>query len=219
MVWSYLCSWEFWRNICVLFMGCCVLGPMLYLGGKLLIALVSVSGKSSSSTTADSEAGCVGCMFLTIACGLLYWIGSAVMSYIRDAGYFKLKTDYLVESGREIGNVGIFAKEAPLLYEYNSSLARYTADEKAYLAVLEQEESQITTSYGKAPLKQKIEQVKKDIRNLEEKQQRIAELANRLYFARYLQNLGVNIDDSSLKGEMKQTQTETGRIVAENEKK
>lgn len=219
MVWSYLFSWEFWRNICVLFMGCCVLAPLLYWGVKLLIGIVSICGESSSSSKDDHEAGCAGCLFLILVYGLVYWIGSAVLDSIREAGYFKLKTDRLVESGREIGNVGIFAKEAPLLYEYNSSLERFIAAEKAYLTVLEREGAQITTSYGKAPLKKQMEQVKKDIRKLEEKQQSIAELANRLYFARYLQNLGVNIDDSSLKGEMKQTQTETERVVSESEKK
>lgn len=213
---TYLFSWEFWRNIGVLFAASCVLGPVLYLGVKLLIALVTMSGSSSSKS--DDE-GCGGCFFFIVVIGVMYWIGGGVLHAIQDAGWFQLKSEQLAESERKIANVATFAKESPLLYEHYNSLRRFEMAEQEYVNTLQSELSQITTDIARKPLRTQIAQVKKDISVLQEKQRRIEDLANRLYFARYMQNLGVNIDDSELQREVRQTQTETERIISENEHK
>lgn len=217
MILSYLTSWEFWRNVGVLFVASFTLGPILYAVIRMFIALLTAAADDSSSKSNDEGCGCF--IMIGIALLVVYGVGKTALTYVREQGWFSMDTSALMDRGRDITTVAIFAKEAPLLYEYYNSLLRFEDEERAYLETLKQEMSQISSAAGKAPLAQKIRQVEQEIGMLVEKESQIEEFGNRLYFARYMQNLGINIDDRDLKDEMSQTQQSMEKVVAKQEQK
>lgn len=219
MITTYLFSWEFWRNIGMLFVGSCVLGFMLYMGLKLLIALVTMSGNSTSKSDED---GCAGCFFFPFAFILIYWIGGGVLQTIQAAGWLRFKAEQLTGVEQKITNVANFYKEAPLLFENYNTLKQLEEAESSYVNnTLRRELAQITQKKAKSSLEAKVAQADKDIAVLQNMQRNIEELAVRLYFVRYMQNLNLDVEaeDAALQQAIRQMQTKAERTIDEIEKR
>ncbi len=144
-------------------------------------------------------------------------IGSVVMAVVffslGKCFFDRIRYVHLWEENR--GPVIILAKEAPLLHNYFFALGRSLSRTNEQIQKLNTERDNSTTSEAKKVYEAQIAQQENRKKELENMKCRIKELAQRLYFSKYLARVGHLSADRDVKQELREVQTACEQLVNE----
>lgn len=146
---------------------------------------------------------------IVIACIII-----AVVSFFL-SGCFIDKVRYALVWEENRGPVIILAKEAPLLHNYFLALERSLSRTNEQIQKLSTERDNSTTSEAKKIYGIQIAQQDNRKRELENMKCRIKELAQRLYFSKFLAHMGHLSADMDVERELREVQAGCEQLVNE----
>ena len=111
------------------------------------------------------------------------------------------------------GPVIILANEAPLLHNYFLALERSLSHTNDQIQKLNMERSNSTTTEARKVYETQIAQQESRKQELENMKRRIEELAQRLYFSKYLARLGHLAADANIEQELREIQGACEQLI------
>lgn len=150
-----------------------------------------------------------------IGCGgLILALFVASIPFALGMGCFNmLLYPHLWEKNR--GPVIILANEAPLLHNYFLAIERSLSHTNDQIQKLNMERSNSTTTEARKVYETQIAQQESRKQELENMKRRIEELAQRLYFSKYLARLGHLAADANIEQELREVQGACEQLIRE----
>lgn len=181
---EYFLTSEFWWNILWggLTILCCLITIIVFF--KITAALLHTSF------------GCAGILIAVLGAEIPFVLGVGCLD--------KLLYPRLWEENR--GPVIVLAKETPLLHNYFSALGRSLSHTNEQIQKLNTERDNSTTEDAKKVYETQIAQQENRKKELENMRYRIGELAQRLYFSKYLARLGHISADKDIERKLEEAQ-------------
>ncbi len=188
---EYFLTSEFWLNI-------------LWGGVVALCCLGAIVVFFKIFNTTAGDVGCGGLILALFVASIPFGLGLACFDN-------KLLYPRLWEKNR--GPVIILANEAPLLHNYFFALERSLSHMNEQIQKLNMERSNSTTTEARKVYETQIAQQEKRKLELENMQRRIEELAQRLYFSKYLARLGHLAADANIEQELGEVQGACEQLI------
>lgn len=204
MIYSYLLSSEFWRNIGMLFLCCCMLAPFLH------VCVIMVTGIIHNLDCDDGvKKDPAECLFMlggiAVVCAIVYGIVCAIPELSDENNFFAPKKEVYAKECKKAVTIGVFSKEAPLLYNYYAGLIEFEEEKvRPGISSMEQELKEMTTSAGEKAVLAGIYRAEQVLADVKSEKQKVEAKAAQIYFARYMKNLNINVDDRELRGDLDQ---------------
>ncbi len=165
--------------------------------------LGSVMG-AGSSTTSSEETVNGGCFF-----GVILLLALGGLTFGAKYAYTAITADCLSEDRtlaretyQESGPISVLQKHYGLLYRHYEDLQEDVAAKKAQCSSLRQEMANMSGAAARNTVRQRISELEKAQAGNKQMINGIEELAAKLYFARYLENLGLKVNQSELEQEI-----------------
>ena len=187
---EYFLTSEFWCN-------------MLWVGLIVACVLIFISGFFFCNKL--SEVGGGG---LFIALSVVAFLFISVISLLDEIKFPCLWDHYR-------GPVIILAKEAPLLHNYFMAVNRYLARTEGEIKKLNAERENSAMTEAKDVYDDQIKNQENRKKELENMGYRVEQLAQRLYFSKYLTRLGNLSADSDIEQELREVQEACAQLVNE----
>ncbi len=161
-----------------------------------------VGAASESAGSEDTAYG--GCFF-----GVILMVALGVLSLGAKYTYAAITAECLSEERtlaretyQESGPISVLQKHYGLLYRHYEDLQEDVAAKKAQCTSLRQEMANMSGAAARNTVRQRISELEKAQARNKQMIKGIEELAAKVYFARYLENLGLKVNQSELEQEI-----------------
>ncbi len=115
--------------------------------------------------------------------------------------------------GEQFGVISIFRKERIRLYQYYEELSQRRQQCDIYIRELKAKRHELKSEQAQATLTQEIRNIEAESEKLDDILCSIEDVAGRIYFSRFMKNLGANTDTSELDGEMDSIQQQSEQVI------
>lgn len=199
---EYLLGKEFWTNVAWL----AVLAAVL----TFAIRVISVVFNNMKGEGAFPYIVLVLMMLPVLFYALPRGVRWASSESLGNAAFVLLKA-----GDRQHGPVSVLAREKVLLHGYYKELIRRREQCEAYREKLETERAAMRGERGKQAMTRELHEVAAETARLEQLLRDIEDVASRLYFARFMSNLGIRTADDEMDGKVDALVSRTERTVRE----
>lgn len=216
---THIFSGSFISNAFWILVFCMLLVPVLY--GTYRGAIAIITGLAAGDENVDPhKAGCLGFVVLIVFIYLILYLCQGLASKFVTMPEPPSKINQNnPELNREYGPVLIFRKEAPLLYNYYQELGSYKKKQEEHVARLKEEFRQTSSQGAQKELESMQLVADERLQQILNMRKRIEDLAGRVYFARYMSALGVEVNEKALQEEVKSVTDEGAHIITQQKEK
>lgn len=177
---------------------------------SLFLGAFYMNKRKTCSYSADQDrleqSGCscwsMGCVSVLILGGLYLYCCSVVFNRTvhsdSDSGNMQHSTQVNKPTASRTGVMSVLARERPHIFSHYEELQYHIAKNKAHIKKLEDALSTISTNSGRLGQIKNISSAKKMLKGYCRSASLIEEYAGKLYFARFLSNLGTRFETSDI---------------------